>query len=312
MIKFHPLHTQRLTILNLAGLSSETIIAGNAAGTALGALGTAALNALIAADGTFRVKLITAKTSPLTIQIHELDGERDTDSDEVWRTSNAAAKSSITANAAAGQKLVAFLKPYRDSTSEPLMSQTSTINYMEVQYNADKTLQDAAAVLQLDSVFKDLFYANTRLSALWNERANEDAGKSGPSPSSLRGELERCYDGFCNIIIQTIKLQPSPALETLFQVMNEIRIKYHRSLPIRLTDANTIVDVIPAQPFTGQTVTPIPHVYVKKDDGTSNEIRFTVDYFVTYRNNIDIGEAKIIIHGKGKYAGRYTSTFHII
>jgi hypothetical protein len=114
------------------------------------------------------------------------------------------------------------------------------------------------------------------------------------------------------VVIQTLKLQPVPALETLFLVMNEIRIKYARSLPVRLTDANTAVDAIPAQPYTGQAVTPIPCVSVKKDDGTFQEIRFTVDYYITYRNNTEVGEAKILIHGKGKYTGRYTSSFHIV
>jgi hypothetical protein len=94
--------------------------------------------------------------------------------------------------------------------------------------------------------------------------------------------------------------------------MNEIRIKYHRSLPVKLTDANTTVDAIPAQPFTGQAITPIPHVSIKEDDGTFRELRFTVDYYVTYRNNTDIGEAKILIHGKGHYTGHYTSPFHIV
>jgi hypothetical protein len=62
------------------------------------------------------------------------------------------------------------------------------------------------------------------------------------------------------------------------------------------------------QPYTGQAITPIPQVFFKTEDG---ELHFTVDFYVTYRNNVDVGEAKIIIHGKGKYAGSYTSTFHI-
>ncbi|MDR1340611.1 MAG: hypothetical protein LBK58_11265, partial [Prevotellaceae bacterium] len=99
--------------------------------------------------------------------------------------------------------------------------------------------------------------------------------------------------------------------EHLFVVMNEIRIKYHRFMPVKLTDANTSVDTIPVQIYTGQAITPIPRVSIRKDDGMFYELSFTVDYYITYRNNKNIGEAKILIHGKGKYSGLYTSTFHI-
>jgi hypothetical protein len=36
-----------------------------------------------------------------------------------------------------------------------------------------------------------------------------------------------------------------------------------------------------------------------------------VDFDVTYRNNIEAGEAQLFVHGKGKYAGKYITTFHI-
>jgi hypothetical protein len=293
----------------LAGLSYETILAGNAAGDALGTLGKAALGTLVAADSAFRANLVTTRGSRLTEQIRDFDRRRDSALREIRRTANAAAKGSNAA--AAGQTLATFLHPYRNATMEPILSETSAINYLQAQFNADEALQNAATALQLDDVFANLFYANRQVSVLWHARADEDAEKSGPSPSSLRRELEKCYGNFCDVTVQSLRLQPSPALEKLFSVMNEIRIKYVRSLPVRLTGGNTSVDAIPAQPYTGKPVTPIPRVFIKAGDGTSGELRFTVDYYVTYRNNIDVGEAKILIHGKGRYTGLHTSTFHI-
>jgi hypothetical protein len=311
MIKFHSLHICKLTILNLAGLSSETIIAGNAAGEALGPLGTAALDALTAADSTFGKKLIGTRGSRLTEQIHGFDRQRDSDFKEIRRTAGIASKSSLPASARAGRTLVTFLHPYRNVTKEAMMSEVSTLNYLQNCFSADPALQDAASVLQLGDVFTSLFHANRQLFVLWNERALEDAKKSGPSPSSLRNSLEKCYGSFCDVTLQSLSLQPSPALKHLFLVMNEIRIKYARSLPLRLTGANTSVDPIPVQPYTGKAVTPIPRVLIRTADGTFSELRFSVDYFVTYRNNTAIGEAGILIHGKGKYTGIHTSTFHI-
>jgi hypothetical protein len=311
MKKFNTLNPNKLAIVDLAGLSNETIIAGNLAGPALGALGMAALNALINADSAFRANLITSKSSPLTKQIQEFDKSRDESFLEIRRAVSAAVKSSIPTNVEAGQKLEIFLNPYHKLEKEPILSETSTLNYLQIQFNSDPMLHNAAATLQLTTVFANLFSANEQVSLLWNQRAHEDAQKGGPSPSSLRNDLEKCYHNFCDVVIQSLNLQPSVLLEDLFSVMNEIRIKYAKSLPVKLTDANTSVDAIPTQKYTGQAITPIPRVFVKTEDNEFNELRFTVDFFVTYRNNTEVGEAKIIIHGKSKYSGSYTSTFHI-
>jgi hypothetical protein len=311
MIKFNALDTGKLTIVDLAGLSNETIIAGNAASASLSPLGTIALNKLIVSDSAFRSRLITSKSSQLTEQINKADKRRDECFYEIRRISSAAAKSSITVNAAAGETLETFLKPYNNAPKEPMMSETSTLKFMQTKYIADQVLQNAAVTLQLSDVFTNMFSSNDQVSALWNARALEDAQKNGPSPSNLRRDLEKCYRSFCDIVVQSLRLQPTTPIENLFGVMNEIRIKYAKFLPTKLTEANTSIESIPTQTYTGKDVTPIPIVSVKTGDDKFNELRFSVDYTVTYRNNIDVGEAKIIVHGKGKYQGSYLSTFHI-
>jgi hypothetical protein len=311
MMKFYSLYAYKLPVVDLAGLSSETIIAGNAAVEALDSIVKTALDNLIAADRIFREKLITAHGSTLTEQIKELDRQRSADMREIWRMSKAAAKGSNTDRAAAGQILVPFLKPYHKAPMEALMSETSILQYLRVQYEENQHIRDAAAVLLLDTVFASLFSANEQLSILWNKRADEDAAKNGNYPSSRRKELERCYEIFCSLVIQNLRLQPSDALKHLFSVMNEIRVKYHHTRPVRLNNSNTSVDAIPAQHYTGEAITPVPRVLVKCSDGSFDELRFTVDYYLTYRNNVEVGEAKVIIHGKGRYTGTYFSTFHI-
>jgi hypothetical protein len=182
---------------------------------------------------------------------------------------------------------------------------------MQTQYNANPELQAAAATLQLTDVFANLFTINAELSNLWKERALDEVEKSGPSPSSLRNDLETSYHDFCEIVLQTVKYQPNPEVETLFSLINEIRIKYSKFLPIKLTDANTMVAPIEIQKYTGKHITPVPTVSIKNEDGEFSELLFTVDFYITYKNNVEIGEAQIMIHGKGKYIGNYKSTFHI-
>jgi hypothetical protein len=311
MIKYHPLDANRLPITDLAGLSHETITVSNTVRAVLGLLGTAALDVLIVADAAFRSHLVTVKGNPLTELIAKLDKLRDNGIWEVKRSAKTAAKGSDPEKANAGKVLEDFIKPYKDVAEEPMISETSTINYMRDQYNANPAVQAAAATLQLSNVFENLFRANEEVLTLWNERALNEAEKSGPSPSSLRNNLGKAYHDFCNIVLQTIKLQPNPELDTLFLVMNEIRIKYSKFLPVKLTANNTVVDPIAIQKFTGKAITPIPRVFIKKENDEFSELQFTVDFYITYRNNVNVGEAQILIHGKGKYTGRYTSTFHI-
>jgi hypothetical protein len=309
--KFHSLRTNRLSNLNVAGLCSETIVAGNAAAGSLGTLGTSALSDLNTSYTAFRAKLITERASQLTVQIRDFDERRDADFAEIMRTTSTAAKSSVPANAAAGKALAIFLRPYRGITKKPIMTQTESFKFLQGRYNADPTITSAASVLQISGVFTSLFQANEQVFTLWNTRANEDAAKAGPSPSSLRSSLDKSYDGFCDIVIRTLTLQPSQALANLFSEMNEIRVKYSRLLSSRLTGNNTSVEAIPAQPYTGSPVTPIPRVFFSTEGEQAVELQFSVDFFVTYRNNTAVGEAKVLVHGKGKYCGSHTSTFHI-
>jgi hypothetical protein len=311
MKKFHALDVQKLTNSNLAGLGYEVLIAGRSARSALGPLGVKSFDLFEETDSIFRERVITIEGSPITPQIHEGDKVRRDSISEIMRISNAMSKSSIEPNATAAKTLVTFLHPYRNVQKEPIMTETSTINHMQNKYFGDIEVQNAAATLQLVPLFNRLFEANERVATLWNKRAAEDAAKSGPSPSSLRSDLEKSYHNFCEVIVQTLDLTPSPEVENLFFVMNEIRIKYAQSLPVKLTEANTSVAIVPVQKYTGKAITPIPTVFFKTDDETLIELRFTVDFYVTYRNNIKVGEAKLIIHGKGKYTGRYSSTFHV-
>jgi hypothetical protein len=310
-INLYSLNVNKLNNSNLGGLCRETINEVENVKDVIGSLGISALGKLVSANDSFRVNLVTQKTSPFTEQITEFDRQRDEAFLEIWRTVKTATKSSIEVNAAAAKVLDSFLSPYHGVAKEPLMSETSKLVYLKSNFDADPELQTSAETLQLTAIFNTLFAANEKVDVLWSERALDDAKKNTPAPSTLRANLEKAYNSFCNVILQTIRLQPSPELETLFSVLNEIRIKYAKSLPFKLTNANTVVEPVAMQSYTGKAITPIPRVSIRKENNEFFELQFTVDFYVTYKNNVEIGEAQILIHGKGKYSGSYTSTFHI-
>jgi hypothetical protein len=82
-------------------------------------------------------------------------------------------------------------------------------------------------------------------------------------------------------------------------------------VPISLSESHTSVAPIAEQVRTGKHITPIPLVFFNHD-GKLDELIFAQDFTVTYRNNGEVGEAKIMIHGKGKYTGTYSTHFHIV
>ena len=66
------------------------------------------------------------------------------------------------------------------------------------------------------------------------------------------------------------------------------------------------------QPYTGSAVTPEVKV-VAKDTANKNRI-FTEgkDYKVTFENNVQAGEALVIVEGIGKYSGKIVKSFNIV
>jgi hypothetical protein len=134
----------------------------------------------------------------------------------------------------------------------------------------------------------------------------------GHSASGNSRNVAARYREFCAAVALTLSVQPTDALQTVFNEMNDIRRTYISRLPTPLTEAHTSVAPIPEQVYTGKQLTPLPRVFHKAHEAELRELVFAQDFTVTYKNNMDVGEAKLSIHGKGKYTGRYDTTFHIV
>jgi hypothetical protein len=311
MKKFIALSASRLRLDDLAGLVSETIEVATPQSAALGAVGVAKLQALTASNNTFLSLMSKNRSSLLTPLIVEHDKHRDTLFAEIRRIAKAGQKSSVPATAAAGAKLMIMLQPFWHVSRSPLLSQTKQIDIFAERYAADAEAVAAATTLGLTSILQTLFSVNASLSDLYNERLTAMAAAASPSASSVKNEVIAGYDEFCIAIEITLSALPTDDLQCVFSEMNDLRRKYIFRLPIPLTEAHTSVAPIPEQAYTGSPITPIPRVFYQTD-AEMRELIFAHDFDVTYLYNIKVGEAKLIIHGKGKYTGSYTSTFHIV
>lgn len=78
------------------------------------------------------------------------------------------------------------------------------------------------------------------------------------------------------------------------------------SVPTKVSIIKAVVTGIKDKRYTGSAVTQLPVVTIN-----GKELRSGTDYTVSYRNNIGVGIADIIITGKGSYNGVITKSFRI-
>jgi hypothetical protein len=129
---------------------------------------------------------------------------------------------------AAAEELKIFLKPYWDTDSKPLNTQTSLTKEMFVKFNGNETLITHAATIGITDMMAGLETANNELSALYQTRNEQDAAVEGPSASSLKSATAKSYEQFCTAVEQAVNYTPSDSLTTLFNQMDELRKTYAR------------------------------------------------------------------------------------
>jgi hypothetical protein len=310
MEKFIHLSVSNLRLDDLAGLSSETVTLATPHADDLGAVAAAKLATLTDSLAAMQARMDINRKSFLTAQIAQRDSTRDALFTELKRTVKTATQSSVAETRTAGEAFMRILAPFWDINTEPMASQTAQIDLFFERYVADPAAIAAVTTLNLILVLHNLRYNNDQLKTLYAQRLAEEAAIEGPSASSLKKALVLAYDDFCTAIEITLSATPSAILQNLFYDMNNVRRKYIRRLPTPLDDVHTSVAPIPVQVYTGKPVTPLPRVFFQTGKETV-ELVFAQDFDVTYKNNTEVGEAKLSVHGKGKYTGRYDTTFHI-
>jgi hypothetical protein len=76
---------------------------------------------------------------------------------------------------------------------------------------------------------------------------------------------------------------------------------------VRIPIVAATVKAISNKTYSGYTQQPVPTVKLK-----GKALKFGADYTISYKNNIDIGKASVVIKGKGNYVGIRPVTFKIV
>jgi hypothetical protein len=310
MEKFIALSASKLRINDLAGLTTDTLRITPESPGLLGEVGIIKRHDLERTTSSLVALMDKERASLLTPIIAGHDRERDGLFAEIKRTSSSSAKSTMPNIAEAGKVMVDLLKPFWNINKERLASQTEQIEILRTHYNSSPAAMAAVGTLGLATVMGSLFSVNTSLMLLYDQRLSEMSHTESASASSVKDAVVAAYDEFCVSVEYILSVAPDDNRQALFYSMNDLRRKYIMHVPTRLDPTHTSVAPFAAQAYTGKPVTPLPRVFYQTEKETL-ELELGKDFSVTYRNNVNVGEAKVIIHGKGKYTGSHETTFYI-
>jgi hypothetical protein len=309
MNKFELFHLRagRLKLANIAGLADETLLIVEPQTSLLGDTGMKKVARLRTDNTAMKTEMDRPHSSLLTGSIKQADGVCDATLNDLKRSIKTGSRSTLAARASAGKTLEHFMKPFWDINRKPLLSQISMTGELLARYSADATLQQAAQTLAIAELFTALPTQTATLLSLYNQRLAEYVADL-PSASGLKNTVAEDYNAVCDLIALAVNTEPvQNALVNLFNGVNDIRKKYSALSPAEISLAGAVTEPLPSQMYTGKAITPIPVMHYEGE-----ELVFAVDFSVTYKNNIEAGEATVIMHGKGRFNGRHTRKFNIV
>jgi hypothetical protein len=306
-LKFFRLHANSLNLANLAGLVDETLFVVEPHASSFGEVGMRLVSKLRTDNNIMKSEIDRPRNSLLTSSIRQANEACDATLYDVKRSIKTGSKSTVAAKATAGKLMEHFMKPFWGLNKEPLISQISMTNELLSRYTGDPALQQAAQTLGIAELFTTLAQQNTELSNLYNQRLIEYASETS-SASDVKETVSKDYNAVCDIIIRTVNVEVVPTtLLAVFNEMDSIRKKYSALSPAKINLADIVTEPLLSQAYTGKAITPIPTAYYE-----GKELVFAVDFSVTYKDNVEVGEATVIMHGKGKFTGRHIRKFNIV
>jgi hypothetical protein len=133
---------------------------------------------------------------------------------------------------------------------------------------------------------------------------------------TIRKQIEKVYDKMIARIEAAAELDDTGTYEPIILQLNA-EIKYfnehtHTAAKKDLAEGDaTVIESIADQQYSGTAITPVPVVTYREKDKEPVKLTFTVDFSLSYKNNVNPGMATLTIHGKGAYKGKKATTFMI-
>jgi hypothetical protein len=100
-------------------------------------------------------------------------------------------------------------------------------------------------------------------------------------------------------------------IDLLNPVIDHLNDEFHHAKKDLGVGDHTVIEPLPVQSYTERPVTPLPEVHYREGDKETKRLYLGKDFSITYKNNIEVGQAELTIHGKGDYKGQKSLSFHI-
>jgi hypothetical protein len=215
----------------------------------------------------------------------------------------------------AAQSLHNRFESFGDISRKSYEIQIADINILLGDLRSDR-YADKAALVGLTPWVTDLTEAEATFENLISRRNTEYTGKPAEIFQDVRRESEALYHRMTLRINAAAVMTADPLYDGFIGELNT-RIEYfnthyrhHARKDISAKD-HCVIEEIPEQAYTGKAVTPLPRAHYREEGKPTVELVFAHDFYVTYRNNVEVGTAELVLHGKGLYRGKIKTTFNI-
>jgi hypothetical protein len=176
---------------------------------------------------------------------------------------------------------------------------------------------DSVTLTGLTPWVTELTAAETNFERLLRERYDEIAAKPQGKIKEIRHTIETIYHTMTNRIEAFAVVSDNPEafvdfigkLNVIVTYFNE-HTHHHVRKDLAQGD-HTVIEPLDTQKYTGKAITPVPMVHYREEGKPTVELVLGKDFSITYKNNLNVGMAELILHGKGAYKGQKMATFNI-
>jgi hypothetical protein len=215
-----------------------------------------------------------------------------------------------------------LLKNYHDLTHAGYDAETAGIESIVARLQSSE-YSAAVQTLALTPWLNELTVQNNLFKSYVAGTEQEAVKKPDISPRTARQETDEALRKITGRVTALINLNGSASYAAFAEEFNVHVNHYNTLVHEHYGRLHAKTDITPAsiapvsvQPYTGKPVYVIPALTLRKveKDGTETvvELRFSEDFTVAYKNNVDPGTATLIITGIGKYTGEIVTTFNIV
>jgi hypothetical protein len=216
----------------------------------------------------------------------------------------------------AARSLLNRLEAFGSITRKAYEEETLDVNLLLGDLQSDE-YAPKAAIVGLTPWIQELRTAETAFEQLLELRNTETARKPRGRIIDVRHEADAVYHRIADRIDAAATLADGSTTYDEFIAELNARITYfnshahqHARRDISVGEA-CVIEPLAVQLYTGRAVTPLPRAYYREEGKPTVELVFANDFTVTYKNNVDVGTADLILHGKGAYKGQKKTTFNI-